>query len=151
DGYGVRGVRKIILFAESAVDAPCHNGGRRTLYSARVSTQQNRERDFRVRVIGVGKEPADFRRIRVVVASARLAERHLVSAPVETGFAGPIKHRGEQALADFRQYRTNVQFPLHARREIIYLLVDGWILVLIKCPAIGKGSRERSKLQRGNL
>src|SRR5207302_9891679 len=151
DGYGVRGVRKIILFAESAVDAPCHNGGRRTLYSARVSTQQNRERDFRVRVIGVGKEPAYFRRGRVVVASARLPERHLVSAPVETGFAGPIKHRGEQALADFRQYRTNVQFPLHARREILNLFLAVRILQIIKRSAIGEGSRERGKLQRGHL
>src|SRR5229473_4944823 len=132
EGYGMRGVRKIILFAELAVDPAGNNGGGWTLHAAGVSTQQNGERDFRVRVISVREEPADFRWRGVVVASPCFAERHLVATTVETRFPGAIKDGGQQALADLRENSANVQFALHARREIVNFFLCVRVLQIVK-------------------
>src|SRR6266404_8393399 len=151
EGYGMRGVRKIILFAELAVDPAGDNGGGWTFHAARVSTQENCKRDFRVRVVGVGDEPANFRRRRVVVASPRLPERHLVAAPVEARFAGAVQHRGEHTFANLWKYRADIQFALHARRKILNFFLAVGVLQVIKSSAVRECRGERRKLQRGCL
>src|SRR5712692_5719000 len=87
----------------------------------------------------------------MVVASPRLAERHLVTAPVKTRFAGPIKDGCEQPFTNLRQNRADVQFPLHARRKILYIFRAVRVLQIIKCPSIRKGGRKRCELQRSYL
>src|SRR5439155_13296120 len=87
----------------------------------------------------------------VIVTSARFAQRHLVPAPVKTGFARAIKDCGQQAFADLRQNRPDVQFALHARGEILNFFLAMRILQIIKSSAIRERRGERRELQNSLL
>ena len=87
----------------------------------------------------------------MVVASSRFAKGHLVTAAVETRLAGAIQDCGEHAFADLRENRADVQFALHARREIFNFILAVGVLQIVKSPAIGERRRERRELQRGDL
>ena len=59
-GVARRNAGEIILFAEAAVDSASYAGGERPLNERRASANQNGERDFGVRFVGIGEEPADM-------------------------------------------------------------------------------------------
>src|SRR6267142_4307184 len=102
-GHGARGVRKIVLLAQPAVDAARNFSRRWPFYAPRIPAQQNRQRDLRMRFVGEREEPADLRWRNVIVASAGLPERHFIAAAVETGLPRPVQNRCQQAFPDFRK------------------------------------------------
>src|ERR1700730_530714 len=146
-GCDARG--KVILFAEPAVDAPGDLRGGGTNHLSRAAAEQNGQRDFRMSFIGIGDEPAHFR--RWVVAGTGLAERGFVAADVKAALGSAIEDGSEHAFANFRQHRSNVQIALHARSESLNLVGSAWILQVVQRAAVGEGSRQRNQLQRRDL
>src|SRR5260221_11794392 len=54
---------EIVLFTETAIDAACYAGGERPFDQGAAAADEDGESDARVKLVGVGEEPADVGRL----------------------------------------------------------------------------------------
>src|ERR1700674_1223253 len=104
----MRCVCEVVLLSKLAVDPACDNRRGRTLHAACVSAKEDGERDFWMGFVRVSEKPPDFRWRRVIVARAGFADGHFITATVETGLAGAVQNRREQAFANFWKDRSDI-------------------------------------------
>jgi len=150
-GTSVNRLAEIILFPQLAVDVACNLSRGWPFHAPSIPTQQNRQRDSRMRLIGVTQEPADARRIHVIVAGARLSQRSLLAARVGAEPTCAIKHRGQHAFAHLGKNVGDVQVSLDARLEIVHFILRMGILQIVERATVCERRGLRRKLQRSYL
>src|SRR5215471_11975807 len=98
-GTSVKRLAEVILFPQLTVDVACNLSRGWPFHAPRISTQQNRQRDTRMRPISVTQEPTDPRRIHVIVTGASFSQGGFLAAWIGAQPTCAIKHRGQHAFA----------------------------------------------------
>ena len=137
------------MFAEAFVDAAGYESGGRAFDLVRAAAEENGEGDFRVLLVGVGDEPADFG--SWVVAGAGLAERGFVTAGIEAALGCAVENGGEHAFANFGEDWGDVEVALHFRLKILDVFGSARVLQVVERAAVGERGRERDELERSDL
>src|SRR3989441_11003424 len=140
---------EVILFAQAAVNPASDECSGRALHAAGIPAKQNDQRDFGLGFICVGNEPAQVR--LVVGAGARLAQRKLIAALIETRFPRAIEHGGEHAFANRGKERSDIELALDARFKASAAVFRRGILEEVERAAIGHGGSERGELEWRHL
>ena len=112
-----------------------------------AAANQNHQHDFRMRLIGVGNEPAEAPAERFVVARAGLAES-LFAIGIVALLRSAVHHGGEHAFAQIGQQRRDIQLLAHARLKILARFFRARILQVILRAAVRQSGNQRSELQR---
>src|SRR5258708_6125565 len=99
-------VGEIVLFAQTAIDVASNASGERALDAGAIATNQNGERDFGMRFIGVSEKPADVGKL--IGASAGFSSGHFIATGIKAAFASTVENRGQHAFPQFGKQRSDV-------------------------------------------